>query len=175
MQWHDHNHKISQYEYRYWVRVIRIRSILWMHQCGYVTKQANKAFAKGVSGSVEVGAMAQAVMDEARDSKRELAIGEWDVKSAYPNTGHLLVQHQFWYYHVPTDVCEEFHQYYESLFGYVKSERWTTGWVRMEKGLMQGCPFSCCGWNDVFSLPVYVAARNCRDTRRQVKSSEVHL
>ena len=54
MQWHDHNHKISQYEYRYWVRVIRIRSILWMHQCGYVTKQANKAFAKSAETAKRV-------------------------------------------------------------------------------------------------------------------------
>ena len=56
-------------------------------------------------------------MDEARDTKKPFGVAEWDVKSAYPNCRHMMVQHYHWYYRVPADECAEIYSFYEQQLG----------------------------------------------------------
>ena len=61
-----------------------------------------------------------------------------DLRNAFGEVDHNLIKHVMKYHHIPDDVCEHVVRLYSRFYTAVTTERYTTDFIRIEKGILQG-------------------------------------
>ena len=92
------------------------------------------------------------MLQDAKRNGKPIVTTWLDLQNAYGTVPHNLIQFALEWYHVPEHIRKIIFNYYDELFIRVKTEDWTTDWIKCCTGVFQGCPLSCILFLAVFNL-----------------------
>ncbi|XP_070689483.1 uncharacterized protein [Pempheris klunzingeri] len=101
-------------------------------------------------------------LNEARESKGDLATVWLDLTNAYGSIPHKLVHTALTRHHVPGNVCNLIMDYYSDFSARVSSNQVTSGWHCLEKGIITGCTISVSLFSLAMNMIVKSAEVECR-------------
>ena len=133
-------------------QVLANRLLTFMVENKYIDQAIQKGFLPGIAGCIEHTQALGETLLEAKQRTKEIVVAWLDLANAYGSVAHNLIQFALEWYHVPPDIRELIHNYYDELFVRVRTRKWTTDWFMYQIGLFQGCPLSVVLFLIVFNL-----------------------
>ena len=153
-------------------QVLANRLLTFMVDNGYTDQAIQKGFLPGIAGCVEHTQTLMETLLDAKQNAREIVVAWLDLANAYGSVAHNLIQFALEWYHVPPDIREMIHNYYDELFVRVRTQKWTTDWFMFQIGLFQGCPLSVVLFLVVFNLLLDLL-KTKQDLGYQLKNSNL--
>ena len=117
---------------------LRNRMFEFMVKNNYAESCIQKGFIPGISGTFEHIASMSHIINQAKLKQRSVTITLIDLRNAFGEVDHNLIKHVMKYHHIPDDVCEHVVRLYSRFYTAVTTERYTTDFIRIEKGVLQG-------------------------------------
>ena len=108
----------------------------------YIDTSIQKGGIPGVSGCLEHTALLSQLIREARSTKKNLAVTWLDIANAYGSIPHKLIFKALEKAHVPDEVKNIIEAYYDDIRIRFTTEKFTTEWQKVEKGIITGCTLS---------------------------------
>ena len=96
----------------------------------------------GISGCLEHTSILSQAIREAKKEKKNLVVTWLDIANAYGSIPHDVINHALGNAHLPTRVKELIANYYKDLRVRFTTKEFTTGWQKVEKGIITGCTLS---------------------------------
>ena len=122
--------------------ILKDRWLRHMTANGYLDADIQKAFIPTIPGVTEHQTKLAAIINEARESKRSLAVAWIDIANAYGSIHHSLINFALSHYHAPPALCHLLHSWYSGLSATVSTPDWVSPAVPLEMGVYQGDPLS---------------------------------
>ena len=108
----------------------------------YIDSSIQKGGLPEISGCLEHTAILSQLIREAKAEKKNLVITWLDVANAYGSIPHSLIQTALQRAHVPEDMCNLVKDYYSTARIRFTTNKFTTEWQQVEKGIITGCTLS---------------------------------
>ena len=109
---------------------------------GYVDISVQKVGIPGFAGCVEHASAIWKARHDARHEKWNLATAWLDLANSYGSVPHSLIPHAMKTYHIPKQIQMMVEMNYNTFQMQFTTEKFTTGWQRLEVGIPMGCKFS---------------------------------
>ena len=117
---------------------LRNRMFEFMVKNNYAEPCIQKGFIPGLSGTFEHIASMSHIINQAKLKQRSVTITLIDLRNAFGEVDHNLIKHVMKYHHIPDDVCEHVVRLYSRFYTAVTTESYTTDFIKIEKGVLQG-------------------------------------
>ena len=101
-----------------------------------------KAGILGFAGCLEHTSMIWHQIQTARSEKKDLHVIFLDLANAFGSVPHSLIWKAFHYFRVPVVVVNLIRAYFQVIRLGLSTADFTTGWQRLEIGIMAGCTIS---------------------------------
>ena len=115
-----------------------------------------------MSGCLEHTGVVSQLIREAKSNRGDLAVLWLDLENAYGSIPHKLVETALIKYHVPEGIRNLILNYYDNFKLRVSSGETTSGWQKLEKGIITGCTISVSLFTLAMNLLVKSAETECR-------------
>ena len=133
----------------------------------YIDSSIQKGGLPEISGCLEHTAILSQLIREAKAGKKNLVITWLDVANAYGSIPHNLIQTALQRAHVPEDVCNLVKDYYSKARIRFTTNRFTTEWQQVEKGIITGCTLSVI----LFALTMTMLVMSVKNETKGPKTS----
>ena len=110
----------------------------FLKQNGFVEQRVQKGFAHEVSGVLEHTSMMGHVINKARLKQRSVVITLLDLKNAFGEVHHNLINSVLSYHHIPQTVQLLIANLYTGFHPYIISDFFTTPAIPFQRGVLQG-------------------------------------
>ena len=128
----------------------------------YIDPSVQKGGIPGHSGCLEHTASITQLIKEAKEGKTTLSAIWLDLAKAYPSVPHQLIKEALGHYHVPQEVTDLTMEHLGSLQMRFTVGKVTTGWQRLEKGIMAGCTVSVILFVAAMNMLLKAGEKQCR-------------
>ena len=108
----------------------------------FIDSSIQKGGIPGVSGCLEHTAILTQLISEAKKNKTNLVSVWLDIANAYGSIAHKLLQLALERTHIPEPVRELVRSYYDKVEIRFTTNKFTTNWIRVERGIITGCTLS---------------------------------
>ena len=108
----------------------------------YIDPSIQKGGIPGVSGCLEHTAVLSQLIREAKAEKKNLVVTWIDIANAYGSIPHDVIMKALTRAHVPEKTRSLIESYYSDVRIRFTTEKFTTEWQRVEKGIITGCTLS---------------------------------
>ena len=108
----------------------------------FIDSSIQKGGIPEVSGCIEHTSILTQLISEAKKNKSNLVSVWLDIANAYGSIAHKLLQLALERTHVPDPVREIIRNYYEKVEIRFSTKKFTTKWIRVERGIITGCTLS---------------------------------
>lgn len=142
--------------------VIARRLTTYLLKNQYIDVAVQKGGIAGFSGCVEHTSAITNLIQEAKEGKKDLSVVWLDLAKAYPSVPHQLIYIALEHYHVPGDVVNLVRGHLSKINMRFSSGKLTSGWQRLEKGIMAGCTVSVILFVAAMNILLKEAAKECR-------------
>ena len=105
---------------------------------GLIKTTIQKGFLMGISGAIEHDLVLDEVLSDAKSSKRQLHMLLVDLKNAFGSVPHTKIQWALRRFGVPTWVQQYVNNFYGSVHTKLHCKVWTTDYVQVTRGVLQG-------------------------------------
>ena len=105
---------------------------------GYAESHIQKGFIPGMSGTIEHIAGLSYVINEARQKQRSVTVTLIDLKNAFGEVNHNLIDTCLDYHHVPDHIRVLVRNLYGSFATAISTDSFTTEFIPFRKGVLQG-------------------------------------
>ncbi len=121
-------------------------------------------------GCLEHTGVVTQLIREARENKGNLSVPWLDLANAYGSISHKLVQLTLTKHHVPTRVRDLIADYYNNFRMRTSSGALTSGWHKIEIGIITGCTISVILFSLAMNMLTKSAEPECREPK--IKSAQ---
>ena len=128
----------------------------------YLDVSVQKGGVPGFSGCVEITSVLTQLIREAREGKGDLSVVWLDLTNAYGSIPHKLVETTLIRYHMPVKVQNIVSRYYENFYLRFSCNKGTSGWQRLEKGIITGDTISVILFASAMNMLVKTAETECK-------------
>ena len=108
----------------------------------YTECHYQKGFTPGMSGTFEHIAEMTHLINHSRLKQKSLTITLIDLKNAFGEVDHNLIQSVLRYHHVPNDICEIVQSLYSNFHLAIITKSFTYNFIKVKRGVLQGDSFS---------------------------------
>ena len=108
----------------------------------YIDEAIQKGGIPGVPGCLEHTAVLSQLIAEAKKNKKDLVATWLDICNAYGSMVHPLIMTALRRAHFPEQECELVESYYNRVDVRFSTDKFTTSWQRVERGIITGCTLS---------------------------------
>ena len=110
----------------------------FLKQNGFIEQQIQKGFTNGVSGVLEHTSMMGHIINKARLKQRSVVITLLDLKNAFGEVHHNLINTVLSYHHIPQTVQLLVANLYTGFHSSIISDCFTTPAIPFQRGVLQG-------------------------------------
>ena len=96
--------------------LIRNRIYDFLLQNNFIESQIQKGFRKGISETIEHTKMLSYLIDHARNKQRQLIITLLDLKNAFGEVDHDLLNKVLEYHYLPQEIQSIITEYYQNYY-----------------------------------------------------------
>ncbi|XP_051969484.1 LOW QUALITY PROTEIN: uncharacterized protein LOC127634119 [Xyrauchen texanus] len=128
----------------------------------FIDTSVQKGGIAGMSGCLEHTGVVTQLIREARENKGNLSVLWLDMANAYGSVPHKLVQLTLTKYHVPSRVRDLIADYYNNFRMRTSSGAVTSGWHKVEIGIITGCTISVILFSLAMNMLTKSAEPECR-------------
>ena len=121
---------------------LRNRVFTFLINNKYIESHYQKGFTPGMSGTFEHIAEMSNAINNARKYQRSLTITLIDLKNAFGEVHHSLIQTVLRYHHVPEEINNIIRLLYSDFRISILTKDFCTKYIAVEKGVLQGDSFS---------------------------------
>ena len=121
---------------------------------GYLDHSVQKAFMNKTSGCIEHQAKLAAILRDAHNKHKSLAVCWLDLANAYGSVHHSLINFSLAHYHAPPSFSGLVQSLYQGLSASVMTREWSTPPIPLKIGVYQGDPLSIVIFNTVINTLV---------------------
>ena len=118
--------------------LLRNRMFTFLLQNEYIESHVQKGFIPGLSGTMEHIAGLSYVINEARLKQRSVTITLIDLKNAFGEVEHQLIDCCLEYHHIPDHIKDLVKCLYGSFATAIATTNFTTNFISFDKGVLQG-------------------------------------
>ena len=118
--------------------LLRNRMFKYLVANGYAESHIQKGFIPGMSGTIEHIAGMSYVINEARRKQRSVTITLIDLKNAFGEVNHNLIDTCLRYHHIPDHARGLIKNLYGSFATAIATDSFTTEFIPFSKGVLQG-------------------------------------
>ena len=104
----------------------------------YIESHIQKGFIPGMTGTFEHIAHLSHVINQARTKQRSVTITLIDLKNAFGKVHHNLIDTILEYHHIPVEIRSMVKSLYGDFFTAITTKSFTTDFIRVSKGVLQG-------------------------------------
>ena len=104
----------------------------------YIESHIQKGFIPGMTGTFEHIAHLSHVINQARTKQRSVTITLIDLKNAFGEVHHNLIDTILEYHHIPVEIRSMVKSLYGDFFTAITTKSFTTDFIRVSKGVLQG-------------------------------------
>ena len=108
----------------------------------YIEKEQQKGFCKGVDGVSERTEMRSHILKTAKREQRCITIALLDLKNAFGEVHHALLEASLQFHHVPAELIQLFKSSFENNYIVVSMDQKTTDPILVERGVLH-CSLTC--------------------------------
>ncbi len=108
----------------------------------FINTSIQKGGIPNVSGCIEHTAILSQLINEAKRNKSNLVVTWLDIANAYGSIPHNVISNALEAAHVPEKVRDLVSSYYSKVNIRFSTNKFTTKWQRVEKGIITGCTLS---------------------------------
>ena len=117
----------------------------------FVEHKIQKGFTPNISGTLEHTAMMANIINNARIKQRSLVITQLDLKNAFGEVHHNLIQSVLDYHHIPEHVKNIVKSLYTNFHVSIITSKFRTPFIPVGRGVLQGDCLSPLLFNMVFN------------------------
>ena len=110
----------------------------FLYENGYVEQRIQKGFTPKISGTLEHTAQMANIINKARTKQRSLVITLLDLKNAFGEVHHNLIQEVLSYYHIPEQVKTIIKSLYSGFQTSILTAEYNTPFITVGRGVLQG-------------------------------------
>ena len=129
--------------------ILSKRAGTFMTDNAFINTSVQKGYIRGIPGVLEHTYMITETLQNAKQNQRQICISWLDLKNAFGNVRHDIINYAMKWYGWPREVQRLIHQYYSELYVQVETRSWCTDWIPIEKGIFQGDTIA----DSLFNLP----------------------
>ena len=118
--------------------IIRRRLYNFLIKNSYVERDIQKGFWDNVPGTIEHNELLTYMINHARKRQRDLFITLIDLRNAFGEVHHSLLNKVLEYHHVPIEVKSLIQNMYKDFHISVGTKRFITDRIKVERGVLQG-------------------------------------
>ena len=118
--------------------LLRNRIYIFLVNNKYIESNIQKGFIPGMSGTFEHIAHLTHVINQARTKQRSVTITLIDLKNAFGEVHHNLIDSVLEYHHLPVEIRSIVQSLYCDFFTAITTKSFTTQFIRVSKGVLQG-------------------------------------
>ena len=122
--------------------ILKNRWLGFMVSNGYLDTSTQKAFLPGVPGCVEHYRKLMAMVEDAHQKHRSLAVCWLDLANAYGSVHHRLISFCLRHFYAPPSFLQSVSSLYSNLTAIISTEEWCTAPIPFRIGVYQGDPLS---------------------------------
>ena len=122
--------------------VVAQRLASYLERNGLIDSTVQKAGIPGFAGCLEHTSMIWHQIQTAKTEKKDLNVVFLDLANAFGSVPHSLIWSSFHYFKVPEIVVNLVKAYFQDIRLCASIADFTTGWQRLEVGIMAGCTVS---------------------------------
>ena len=127
---------------------------------GYIEHRIQKGFMPKLSGTYEHTAQMSQIINKARIKQRSVVITLLDLKNAFGEVHHNLIPAVLKYHHIPDQIQGLITSLYSDFYTSIISQHFTTPFVKVGRGVLQGDSLSPLTFNLCFNTFIrYIAAQ----------------
>ena len=104
----------------------------------YIEQEIQKGFTPGLSGTFEHTAQMAAIINKARTKQRSLVITLLDLKNAFGEVHHNLIQTALDYHHIPDHIKSLVKSLYTDFKTSILTNEFRTPFISVGRGVLQG-------------------------------------
>ena len=118
--------------------IIRNGIYSYLVQNEYIETNIQKGFWKGISGTIKHNELLTHIINHARKNQRHLVITLLDLKNAFGEVHHNLLQTILSYHHIPSEISGLIRNIYEDYTVSIGTKELVTSPMKVGKGVIQG-------------------------------------
>ena len=122
--------------------LLRNRVFQYLMENNYTECHYQKGFTPGMSGTFEHIAEMDYLINHSRLKQRGLIITLIDLKNAFGEVDHNLIQSVLRYHHVPNEICDIVKNLYSDFHLAIITKKFTCNFIQFNRGVLQGDSFS---------------------------------
>ena len=122
--------------------LLRNRMYEFLLKNSYVESHYQKGFTPGLSGTFEHITEMSDLINHARNKQRSLTVTLIDLRNAFGEVNHALIDTALKYHHVPEKICELVQNLYTDFEISVITKDYQTSFISVKRGVLQGDSFS---------------------------------
>ena len=122
--------------------LLRNRMYEFLLKNSYVESHYQKGFTPGLSGTFEHITEMSDLINHARNKQRSLTVTLIDLRNAFGEVNHALIDTALQYHHVPEKICELVQNLYTDFKISVITKDYQTSFISVKRGVLQGDSFS---------------------------------
>lgn len=145
--------------------IISRRLCSYLSKNSYIDTSVQKGGISGMPGCVEHTGVVSQLIREARENNGNLSVLWLDLEDAFGSIPHKLVQLTLMKHHVPGRCSDLIADYYNNFSMRVSSGAVTSGWHKVEVGIITGCTISVVLFALAMNMLTKSAEPECRGPR----------
>ena len=112
----------------------------FMTKNSYIDTTLQKGFIPRIAGCIEHNQTLVTQIKEERNNKQTFQLAFLDLENAFGSVKHNLILAALKWYNVPQHLIDMIKSLYDNCFVIVKTSKWTTKAIQIQKGSLQGGP-----------------------------------
>lgn len=117
---------------------LRNKTFQFLAENKYIEQNIQKGFTPKLSGTLEHTAQMAHIINKARTKQRSLVITLLDLKNAFGEVHHNLIQEVLEYHHIPDHIKNIIHSLYTDFQTSIITEEFNTRFITVDRGVLQG-------------------------------------
>ena len=109
---------------------------------GFIENSIQKGFTPGMSGTFEHTSHLAFLIKQAKKQQRSLTVTLLDLKNAFGEVHHRLIPTVLQYHHIPEHFRKCVENVYSDFYSSVITDAYQTPFIKVNRGVLQGCCFS---------------------------------
>ena len=122
--------------------LLRDRVFEFLSANGSIETNLQKGFTPGLAGTYEHIASMSHLIKDARRKQKSITITLIDLKNAFREVNHKLIETVLEHHHLPNDVIELVRNLYSNFYVTIITDSYCSDFVKVSKGVLQGDCFS---------------------------------
>ena len=142
---------------------------------GIIPTEIQKGFIRGVAGAVEHDLVLDAILAEAKQSKKKLFMVLVDLKNAFGSVPHSRIGWALKTFGVPPWVQQYISNLYSRMFTQMSCKSWSTDFLQVQRGVLQGDTLSPLLFLLVMQVGLHALSTSCPNQGFRSADNNLHF